>query len=675
MHWAERIADEIIRKKPDKEQYVCAAGISPSGSIHIGNFRDIATALFVCKALIKKGKKAKLLFSWDEFDRFRKVPKNVQDVDPEGKFEAYIGQPYTSVPNPFDTEHENYAKYFEAEFMEQMERFGIEMDYRYQTEMYTSGKYKDDVIEAISKRKEIFDILDSFRTQDAEEGERDAYFPVSIFCPVCGKDTTKINSISDDNTVAEYECECGHTGTFDFKTDFNCKLAWKVDWPMRWRYEGVDFEPAGKDHASPGGSYDNSGVISKKIFNYETPTYQGYEFIGIKGVAGKMSGSSGLNLTPGTLLNIYEPEIILWLYSKTDPKKAFDFCFDDGILRQYFEFDKMYNDYKAGKTNEHNTSVMEYCLIEGREIKTVPMSLLVQLGSIVDFNVPMMETVFEKIGTPYKYEDFAQRLELAKYWLYQCAPESANKLRDYRDFDLYNTFSEEEKKEIALLYDYIAAGEYDLDSLNTKLYDIPKEVFGYDVENLKQIQGQFFKNVYKLLISKERGPRLYLFLYAIDRERFMHLLDFSHPQTEEELAIIKAEAEAEAAANAPKVREYGEPDEVKPIVEPNINVDQFFAMDLRVCKIIKCQEIRKAHSNYKLTLFDGLKERVIVSSIKADYTPEELIGKKIIVVANLEPARLTGVTSEGMLLAGTNNACGCQVIFVDDIVPEGTRIC
>ena len=303
------------------------------------------------------------------------------------------------------------------------------------------------------------------------------------------------------------------------------------------------------------------------------------------------------------------------------------------------------------------------------------MSLLVQLGSIVDFNVPMMETVFEKIGTPYKYEDFAQRLELAKYWLYQCAPESANKLRDYRDFDLYNTFSEEEKKEIALLYDYIAAGEYDLDSLNTKLYDIPKEVFGYDVENLKQIQGQFFKNVYKLLISKERGPRLYLFLYAIDRERFMHLLDFSHPQTEEELAIIKAEAEAEAAANAPKVRAYGEPDEVKPIVEPNINVDQFFAMDLRVCKIIKCQEIRKAHSNYKLTLFDGLKERVIVSSIKADYTPEELIGKKIIVVANLEPARLTGVTSEGMLLAGTNNACGCQVIFVDDIVPEGTRIC
>ena len=66
---------------------------------------------------------------------------------------------------------------------------------------------------------------------------------------------------------------------------------------------------------------------------------------------------------------------------------------------------------------------------------------------------------------------------------------------------------------------------------------------------------------------------------------------------------------------------------------------------------------------------------MIVSSIKEEYEPEELIGKKINVVANLKPARLTGVQSEGMLVAATNNACGCKVIFVDDMVPEGTRIC
>ena len=44
MFWAEKLADEVIRRNPDKEEYVCAAGISPSGSVHIGNFRDIATS-------------------------------------------------------------------------------------------------------------------------------------------------------------------------------------------------------------------------------------------------------------------------------------------------------------------------------------------------------------------------------------------------------------------------------------------------------------------------------------------------------------------------------------------------------------------------------------------------------------------------------------------------------
>ncbi len=119
--------------------------------------------------------------------------------------------------------------------------------------------------------------------------------------------------------------------------------------------------------------------------------------------------------------------------------------------------------------------------------------------------------------------------------------------------------------------------------------------------------------------------------------------------------------------------QYGEPDPIAPIKQ-EIELADFEKVDMRVCKILKCQEIRKSHNCYKLTLFDGEGERVIVSSIKHYYTPEQLIGKKILVVANLKPVRITGVTSNGMLVAATNNACGCQVIFVDDIVPEGTAI-
>jgi lysyl-tRNA synthetase class 1 len=285
----------------------------------------------------------------------------------------------------------------------------------------------------------------------------------------------------------------------------------------------------------------------------------------------------------------------------------------------------------------------------------------------------MLETVFEKIGTPYKYEQFADRLDRAKYWLEQCAPDQVNKLRVTRNFAVYETLSEEEKKAVELLHDYIVKGGYSLDELNTELYDIPKRV--YDVsavtdKELKKLQGAFFKSVYKLLIDREKGPRLYLFLYAIDPERYVKLLDFSYPQTEEEAALDKPSVEEVEEAPA---KVYGDPDPVADI-KPEIDIDTFSQIDLRVCRIVKAQEIRKSANCLKLTLFDGIKERVIVSSIKHDYTCEQLIGRKIIVVANLAPARFSGVQSNGMLLAATNNACGCQVIFVDDIVPEGTAI-
>ena len=57
MHWAEEIAERLINENPEKETFVCSSGISPSGSVHIGNFRDIATSYYVALALRNRGKK------------------------------------------------------------------------------------------------------------------------------------------------------------------------------------------------------------------------------------------------------------------------------------------------------------------------------------------------------------------------------------------------------------------------------------------------------------------------------------------------------------------------------------------------------------------------------------------------------------------------------------------
>ena len=141
----------------------------------------------------------------------------------------------------------------------------------------------------------------------------------------------------------------------------------------------------------------------------------------------------------------------------------------------------------------------------------------------------LIEKMFENIGQDYKYEQFKDRLDRAKYWLENCSPENVNRLRETRNWEVYNTLNEVEKEEIKALHEYLAKGGYSLEELNTKLYDIPKKALKEDVteKELKAIQGAFFKNVYKLIIDKEKGPRLYLFLYAIDVNSYLKLLDFS----------------------------------------------------------------------------------------------------------------------------------------------------
>lgn len=673
MYWADKLAEEVIRRKPDKEEYICAAGISPSGSVHIGNFRDIATSLFVCRALQKKGKKAKLLFSWDEFDRLRKVPKNVSDHLGNNSYEKYIGYPYVDIPDPFGKD-ESYAAHFEKEFMASVERFGIQMDYRYQAKEYRSGRYAKYVIFALENRKKIFDILDRHRTQDAQEGERDQYYPVSIFCPHCHKDSTKIVSLSEDCTKAHYVCACGHEGDFDFTKDFNCKLQWKVDWPMRWMAEGVDFEPGGKDHASRNGSYDTAKDISREVFGYEPPLFQGYEFIGIKGSVGKMSGSSGLNMTPEFLLKLYPPELILWLYAKTEPLKAFDFCLSDEILRQYFEFGKMLSAYRNGTADENTRRIIENSLIADHVYIPVPMSQLVELGSVVDFNPDMMEKLFAKIGTPYKKEEFEELFDRAKFWLRTCSPESEYIILKKRNWKYWRTMNEEERACIRQLKEYIEKGDYTLDSLQAELYAIPKRVYPDKAEDkaaLKEVQSKFFQDVYNLLLARDKGPRLYLYLYAVEPSRYLNLLDFSLPESED------PDAKEEAPVAAEEVKT--EPVEEKFVTQPaplkgEIGPEDFDKCDIRICKILSAKPMRKTNKLMKLTLHDGMGERVIVSSIADQYEPEKLVGKKIVVLVNLKPHKFGNEYSNGMLLASGNEDGSCRVLFAADDAEIGSVV-
>lgn len=134
-------------------------------------------------------------------------------------------------------------------------------------------------------------------------------------------------------------------------------------------------------------------------------------------------------------------------------------------------------------------------------------------------------------------------------------------------------------------------------------------------------------------------------------------------EIEELNSIIKNNEQVDEKTAKPK-------EEIEGVAQ--IGIDDFCKVDLRVAEIKACEPIKKAKKLLKLTIFDGVKERTVASGIAKFYKPDELIGRKIILVSNLKPAKLCGVESCGMILAAT---CGedVKVIFVDDM-ETGSKI-
>ena len=130
-----------------------------------------------------------------------------------------------------------------------------------------------------------------------------------------------------------------------------------------------------------------------------------------------------------------------------------------------------------------------------------------------------------------------------------------------------------------------------------------------------------------------------------------------------------AEIAEQNKANEPK-------EEKRPVIEglAQIEFDDFAKVELRVAKVMECEPVKKSKKLLKLMLDDGTDElRQVVSGISTWYKPDDLIGKSVVLVANLKPAKLCGIESNGMILAADCDENDVKVIFVDGM-PSGARI-
>ena len=129
-----------------------------------------------------------------------------------------------------------------------------------------------------------------------------------------------------------------------------------------------------------------------------------------------------------------------------------------------------------------------------------------------------------------------------------------------------------------------------------------------------------------------------------------------------------AAAKAEAAKNAPAEQKEA------PEGVAQIGIEDFSKVELRVAEILTCEKMKKSKKLLKLTVNDGDGQRQVLSGISQWYAPEDLVGKKIVLVSNLKPAKLCGEMSNGMILAADCSEDDVKVLFVDPSVPAGSRI-
>ena len=517
MNWAKEVALRIIEERPNEEVYTVASGVSPSGFVHIGNFREIATPYLVAKELKKLGKKVRYILSFDEFDRFRKVPGNIDQ-----SYEKYIGMPYVDIPSPF-TENESYALFMENRFLNELKAMDVEVECIYQAKEYRSGRYNEYIKIAMDNKDKIFSIIDDFRTQDSTEEERNNYYPISVYCPKCKKDTTKITSYNSETGEVSYTCACSHQDTININSANNIKLQWKVDWPMRWMVERVTFETGGIDHSASNGSKAVSERVAREIYNYEPPVYIPYNFIGIKGGGAKMSSSTGNVLTITDLLKVYDKHMIWWFYARFDNMHAFDIALDNDVIRYYSEFDRWVKLYFSGNIDEKNKNILDLTNVDENYLKYPNFSYLATFLPIVNFDINLLKELLSKENIDVNSKEFTERLELATNWVKEYGSNYQVNLLEKRNDEYYESLTDIEKEWLHKTINLLNEDYQTTDDLQTALYGVVKDGVLADKE-LKQTQKRYFQILYNMLLGKDQGPKLGLFLMAINKQKIIELL-------------------------------------------------------------------------------------------------------------------------------------------------------
>ncbi|OGM33056.1 lysine--tRNA ligase [Candidatus Woesebacteria bacterium RIFCSPHIGHO2_01_FULL_44_21] len=505
MHWADKIAKEIISSGKHKPYWVDDMKTA-SGFAHVGSMLGPVFHSLVYRALKKAGQDVTFTFVINDFDVIDGLPKDL-----EKDYSKYMGFPLKTAPSPVP-EFKSFSDYFADDFIKSFRALGVEAETLSSWDMYHEGKFDELIRTALDNSEKIQDI---YKTVSGSAKKELGWLPLQVICENCGKlGTTRVYDW--DGEKVSYKCEpklvtwaegCEHESKIS-PFGGKAKLPWKVDWAAHWKAIGVTIEGAGKDHSSAGGSFDIAMAICKDVFKFPQPYKLPYEWILFGGR--KMSTSKGIGMKAHDLVKILPPKVARFIFARHNYKKQTNFNAEGtlAIPDLFDEYDKASNLYWGGKDHKL-AAAFEYSQVSEKTPEKHFLPRFIDVANYLqDAKIDIAKKFEEIKGGPLnelEKNTLDERTKYAKIWLADYAPkEDVFTISSSEVPEKAKSLTEAQKEYLKKVSELMEQKWENPDELQTALYNTSKEM-GIPAKDA-------FAAIYLVLIGKPHGPKAAWFL-------------------------------------------------------------------------------------------------------------------------------------------------------------------
>lgn len=490
-NWTYSVLQQV-KASLDKKIPEINVSLTPHQKIGLEELRAITVASTIGTALNKEAVKAKLTLFWNDYES---LSNTTQDLNQSHI--KHVGKPLLSIPDD-KGKYISHTKSIEEKFKNDIRPMGLTFSELNQGNLYNKGFYLDFIKLALEKRDQIANIIwTTFKEDIPFPDFVKNYYPIKIYSRFTGKDSTEITDY-DGKDLIKYKCICsGNEETISI-SDPAIKLDSELEQIANWIIRGTAMEVKIKNNDSK-----IAQLIATNVFDIQPPVIL---------ECGKIDfhfprDYPKTEMEIEEILKIYEPEVLMWLFSTKNPHHVITLHLDGGIFKTYDEFDRS------------NESVC---------INAIPFRQAVTFGQSTRWNIDKIIELSRETGQTFNINSVISRIVRSKNWLEKFNPEKVTELRKQINSEYINQLTDKDIKKIIKLRKFIEQRDIlQPRDLETFLYSLVKDNKQNETPD-NPWQKEFFKHIYNLLVGKDYGPKLPTFIWAQDRDCVLELLNIQN---------------------------------------------------------------------------------------------------------------------------------------------------